>query len=178
MDKAVQETQDNTILLATAEAAKAIFDLPNNQQTVLYYHTAAGLPPKEIFRNAVRAGTYATWPGLTTQLVNKHFSYSDEKQKEHKKGQRQGVQTKQKALDYIIANEQNIKIELGTENAPHSHIKSHDNMFIKIMDLANTIHSNQTCTFPFTSQHSNRYIMVHIMVAIHINASYIFCEPM
>jgi hypothetical protein len=36
LDKAVQETQDNTILLATAEAANTIFDLPNNQQTVLY----------------------------------------------------------------------------------------------------------------------------------------------
>jgi hypothetical protein len=56
LDKAVQETQDHTILLATAEAANAIFDLPNNQQTVLYYHAAVGFPPKETFCNAVQAG--------------------------------------------------------------------------------------------------------------------------
>jgi hypothetical protein len=42
------------------------------------------------------------------------------------------------------------------------------------MDLANTIHSNQKGAFPFMSQCGNRYIMV----AIHINANYIFCKPM
>jgi hypothetical protein len=49
------------------------FDLSNNGQTVLYYHAAAGFSLKETFRNAVRAGNYATWPGLMTQLINKHF---------------------------------------------------------------------------------------------------------
>jgi hypothetical protein len=159
----------------TAEAVNTIFNLPNNQQTVLYYHAAAGFPPKETFRDAVQAGNYATWPGLTTQLVNKHFPDSNKTQKRHIKGQRQGVQsTKQKALDYIVAKEQNIKIKPGTENAPHSHIKRHDDMFIKIVDLADTIHFAQTGTFPFTSQSGNRYIMA----AIHIDANYIFCKPM
>jgi hypothetical protein len=142
---------------------------------VLYFHAAAGFPPKETFRDAVRAGNYTTWPGLTTQLVTKHFPDSNETQKGHMKGQRQGVQsTKQKALDYIVAKEQNIKIKPGTENTPHSHIKHHDNMFIKVVDLADTIHSNQTGTFSFTSQRSNRYIML----AIHIIANFIFCESM
>jgi hypothetical protein len=137
-------------------------------------HAVVGFPPKETFCNALRAGNYTTWPGLTTQLVNKHFPNSNETQKEHVKGQRQGGQsTKQKALDYIVAKDQNIKIKPGTENAPQSHIKCHEDMFIKVMDLANTIHSNQTCAFPFTSQHGNRYTMV----AIHIDANYIFFEP-
>jgi hypothetical protein len=52
-------------------------------------------------------------------------------------------------LDYIIAKEQSIKIKPGTENTPHSHIQRHDNMFIKVVDLTNTIHSNQTGAFPF-----------------------------
>ncbi len=90
-DSAVQETQDNTIFLATAEMANTIFDLPNNQQTVLYYHTAVGFPPKETFLDAVHAVNYTMWPGLRTQLINKHFPDSDETQKGHMKGQRQGV---------------------------------------------------------------------------------------
>ncbi len=53
LDTAVKETQDDTIFLATAEMANAIFDLPNNRQTVLYYHAAAGFPPKETFLGAV-----------------------------------------------------------------------------------------------------------------------------
>jgi hypothetical protein len=47
-------------------------------------------------------------------------------------------------------------------------------MIIKVADLANTIHSNQTGAFPFTSQSGNRYIMI----AIHIDANYIFCKLM
>jgi hypothetical protein len=47
-------------------------------------------------------------------------------------------------------------------------------MFIKILDLADTIYSDQARTFPFTSQHGNKYIIV----ANHIDANYIFCEPM
>jgi hypothetical protein len=47
-------------------------------------------------------------------------------------------------------------------------------MFIKIVDLAGTIQSNQTGAFPFTSQHGSRYIMF----ATHIDANYFSCEPM
>jgi hypothetical protein len=87
LDAAVQQTQDNTIFLATAETANATFDLPNNQQTMLYYHAAVGFPTKETFLDAVQAEIYATWPGLMTQLINKHFPNSDETQKGHMKGQ-------------------------------------------------------------------------------------------
>jgi hypothetical protein len=71
-----------------AEMANAIFGLPNNQQSVLYYHAAAGLHPKETFLDAVRTGNYATWPGLRTQLINKHYPDSDETQRGHMKGKR------------------------------------------------------------------------------------------
>jgi hypothetical protein len=49
LDRTVQERQEDTIFLATADMANAIFNLPNNQQTVLYYHAAAGFSPKETF---------------------------------------------------------------------------------------------------------------------------------
>jgi hypothetical protein len=91
LDTAVQETQDNTIFLATAKTANAISDLPNNRQTVLYYQAVAGFPPKKTFLDAVQAGNYAMWPGLKTHLINKNFPISNETQKGHMKGQRQGV---------------------------------------------------------------------------------------
>jgi hypothetical protein len=88
---AVQETKDDTMLLVTAKVANAIFNLLNNQPIVLYYQAAVGFSPTETSWGAVQAGNYATWPGLTTQLVNKHFPNSDGTQKGHMKGQRQGV---------------------------------------------------------------------------------------
>jgi hypothetical protein len=133
-----------------------------------------GFPTKETFLDAVCAGNYATWPGVTAALLNKYFPNSDEMQKGHMKGQRQGVRsTKHKALEHILAREQQIQIKPGIENSP-TQIKRHDNIFIQIVDLANTIHSDQTGAFPLNLQCGNRYIMV----IIHINANYIFCEPM
>jgi hypothetical protein len=41
-----------------------------------------------------------------------------------------------------------------------------------VMDLADTIHTDQTGAFPMTSQRGYRYIMV----GIHIDANYIYCK--
>ncbi len=119
LDTGTKVTQKGLSTQPTNKTVNAIFDLPNNCQTMLYYHALAGFPTKETFLDAVRAGNYATWPGLTTALLKKHFPNSDEMQKGHMKGQRQGVQsTKHKALEHILAREQQIKIKPGTENSP------------------------------------------------------------
>jgi hypothetical protein len=55
--------------IAGVDVANAIFDLPDNCQILTYYHAAAGFPTKETFLSAVRAGNFATWPGLTTTFV-------------------------------------------------------------------------------------------------------------
>jgi hypothetical protein len=44
LDAVVQETQDDTMFLVTAEVTNVNFNLPNNRQTMLYYHAAAGFP--------------------------------------------------------------------------------------------------------------------------------------
>jgi hypothetical protein len=157
------------------ERANAIFELPSTRQTILYHHASAGFPVKETFVNAVRAGNYATWPGLTIAALHKYFPNLDEMQKGHMKGQRQGIRsTKQKALDHSVESERpvKIKVEPGTEEV--SPAKRHNNIFICIEDLARSNHSNQTGTFPYTLQQGNRYVMI----AIHLYANYIFCKPM
>jgi hypothetical protein len=45
---------------------------------------------------------------------------------------------------------------------------------VRIEDLSDIIHLDQTGGFPYTSQRGNHYIMV----AIHLDANYIFNEPM
>ena len=79
--------------IAGADKANAIFDLPNNCQTLQYLHALVGFPVKEAFLAVVRARNYATWPGLTTTLIAKHFPDLDKMQKGHMKRQRKGVQS-------------------------------------------------------------------------------------
>jgi hypothetical protein len=49
-----------------------------------------------------------------------------------------------------------------------------NNIFVHVEDLNEEIHTNQTGASPHTSQRGNCYIMV----AIHLNANYIFAKPM
>jgi hypothetical protein len=157
------------------ERANAIFELPSTCQTILYHHALAGFPVKETFLNAVRAGDYATWPGLTIAVLHKYFPNSDKTQKGHMKGQQQGIgSTKQKALDHLVESEKlvKIKVEPGTEEVLPA--KRHNDIFVRVNDLANSIHSDQTGAFPYTLQQGNHYVMI----AIHLDANYIFYEPM
>ncbi len=47
-------------------------------------------------------------------------------------------------------------------------------IFVRVEDLNEEIHTNQTGALPHTSKHGNCYIMV----AVHLDANYIFAEPM
>jgi hypothetical protein len=158
------------------EAINVIFDLPSAHQNFLWYHTEAGFPPKETFIRAVHNGNYATWPKLTVQLIHKYMPDSDETAKEHLKGQRQGVRsTKQKAFENMIeVGEARKKIE--GESSPFHPLpptKLND-ILVRVEDLNEEIHTNQTGAFPHTSQRGNH----HIMVTIHLDTNYIFPEPM
>jgi hypothetical protein len=117
-----------TQFIAGIDKANAIFDLPNTHQSLMYFHAATGFRVKETFLDAVHARNYARWPGLTTNLISKHFPDSDKMQKGHMKGQRKGVRlTKVKAAVEI-------KIKPGTEDAPPKliGIKKMNDIFIKI----------------------------------------------
>jgi hypothetical protein len=90
LEAGTKATQNKIIIQPANKTANAIFDLPNNRQTIFYYHAMAGFPTKESFLDAVRAGNYAMWPGLTTAMISKHFPDSDKTQKGHMKGQARG----------------------------------------------------------------------------------------
>jgi hypothetical protein len=140
-----------------------VFDLPSARQSFLWYHVAAGFQVKKTFLRGVRNGNYATWPKLTTRLIHKYFPDSDETIKGHIKGQRQGIRS---TKPHNNDNEAPIPTtsQITKENFIHTHV----------INLSEEIHSDQTGAFPHTSQRGNRYIMV----LTHLDANYIFAEPM
>ncbi|KAL7535015.1 hypothetical protein ACHAXR_006213 [Thalassiosira sp. AJA248-18] len=114
---------------------------------------------------AIRAGNYDTWPGLTTKAVYKFFPESDETQKGHMKGQRQNFRsTKKPTLSEGAAESE----------PPAVPAKKEHGMFVKIVDLKETMYSDQTDKFPYLSSRGMRYIMV----AYHTDPNFIFAEPM
>jgi hypothetical protein len=152
------QSQQHTCNPQTPEMINVIFDLPSSCKTFLWYHASAGSPPKETFIDAVHNRNYATWLKLTVMLINCYYPNSDKTVKGHLKGQQQGIRsTKQKALEKIIENK-TVRIKIEGKKSPFHHIpitKTHE-AFFRIEDLSDSIHTNQTGAFPFTSQHGNR----------------------
>jgi len=143
----------------TKEQAQHAYDLPSIGQTVRYLHAAAGFPTEESWIKAIRAGNYNTWPTITPSTVRRHFPESDETQKGHMKRQRQGVRS--------------TRVREETEpNLPI--IPKRQDVYIKIFNATETMHSDQTGRFPATSSKGNQYVMV----LVEVDGNFIDAEPM
>jgi hypothetical protein len=150
-------TPDNQVI---KEEVNNVYSLPLIPHTIRYLHVTAGHPVKDTWLDAIKAGNYVTWPGLTITAVRKHFPESDETQQGHMKKQRQGVRsTKQNADD--------------KQYTTSSTKKMHD-VYIKIHNVTETMHTDQTGRFPATSTRGNQYIMV----LVEVDGNYIDAEPM
>ena len=150
---------------AKREEAHNAYSLPSMAQSIKYMHAAAGFPVKETWLNAIDAGNYVTWPGLTTAAVRKHYPDSDETQKGHMKKQRQGVRstrTKEKPMHEEMTN---------NDNSPPRKMRD---VYVKIHNAGETMHSDQTGRFPATSSRGNQYVMV----LVEVDGNYIDAEPL
>ena len=132
------------------ERATNVYTLPSISQTIKYHHASAGFPTKDSWAQAVKAGHYISWPGLTADAVRKHFPESEETQKGHLKKQRQNVRsTKQK-----------IRLDEINEDTALTQTLAKQNLFVKVINAENTVYSDQTGRFPIQSSKGNRLLMV------------------
>ncbi len=68
-----------------------VYNIPSTKGWVCYLYAAVGFPVQETWIDAIKAGNYTTWPGLTVKMVNQHVPELEETQKGHMKKQRQYV---------------------------------------------------------------------------------------
>jgi hypothetical protein len=130
----------------------------------LYLHAAAGFPTKDTWIAVVKAGNFATWPGLTEQSIKRHFPESNETQCGHLKKQRQHVRSTKQALQ-----NQRMNNSPQTDTAPEKDI-----IHMSIFNTCDTVYTDQTGKFPITLNRGNKYIMV-----MHeVGSNYIDAEPL
>ncbi len=65
------------------KAIHNIYELKTQPKLVHYYHAAAGFPTKPTWLKAIKNKQFASWPGLTVDVVNCHYPDSDETPKGH-----------------------------------------------------------------------------------------------
>jgi hypothetical protein len=123
------------------EQANNAYDLPLITKTVKYLHAAAGFPVEETWIKAIKHGNYNTWPTITLTTVRCHFPESDKTQKGHMKKQCQGVQS--------------TRVQEETEMTLPALPKMKD-VYIKINNATETMHSDQTGRSPTTSSRGNK----------------------
>jgi hypothetical protein len=69
------------------------YDLPSTKEVIRFLHAMLRFPTKATLLTAIRNKNLVTFPGLTTDNVNKFFPESDEMQKGRMKQTLQGVRS-------------------------------------------------------------------------------------
>jgi hypothetical protein len=89
------ETNSNGLWLVKAnenepkEKANHVYSIPPTEGKIRFLHAAAGFPTKETWLQAIKAGNYLTWPGVTAKTVNRHSPELDKTTKGRIKKQHQ-----------------------------------------------------------------------------------------
>lgn len=143
------------------EQANTVYDLPSIPKAIRFLHAAAGFPVKDTWLKAIKNGHYDTWPGLTPEAVAKHCPDAIETQKGHMKKQRQNVRSTRM---HVHNNDE-------TRSVPCA---KRQDVYIKIFNARDTIHTDQTGNLPVTSSRGNKLIMV----LVNVDGNYIDAEPL
>ena len=129
--------------------ANSVYELRKKKEIIDFLAQAMWNPVPDTWVRAINAGFFATWPGLTADLVKKYYRRTEETEKGHMKADRKNVRSTKKVLHEMTATEKTNK-SVARENE----------YYAKIIDLTNKIYSDQTGRFPITSSKGNKYIMV------------------
>jgi hypothetical protein len=75
------------------EHANNVHEMRNQSDLVAYLHRACFSPVRSTWLKAINAGYFATWPGLTAELVTKHLSKSIATAEGHLQQERQNLRS-------------------------------------------------------------------------------------
>ena len=131
----------------TKHHAYTLFTPQTQQQLVQWLHAAAFSPSPSTFLDAIQRNFFATWPGLTANIVRRHLTQTDATVKGHLDQQRQ------RKRKNPISEEQPIP-STGTRS---------NTMYAAILDPATPTgrtYNDLTSRFPIQSNRGTNYILV------------------
>jgi len=143
------------------------YELPSTKEVVRFQHAALGFPTKATLLTAIRHNNLITFPGMTTENVNKFFPESDKTQKGHMKQTKEGIRST-KVID------KDALLNADTFSKPAPGIKFKD-AYLRVFDTTKkAMYKDQTGHFPITSAKGHKYTMV----AVELDGNYIDAEPL
>ena len=146
------------------------YTIPTTKELIAYYHAAAGYPVKSTWLAAIKAGNYATWPGLTTTRASKHYPDTIATPKGHMISTRQGLRSTTKTSENATMHTG----ENRTHNTPTGPACSTTHNIVHInTSHINKLYTDDTGRFPIRSHSGNQYLMI----AYHQPSNAILVEP-
>ena len=73
-------------------SANHVYETKSKQELILFYHAACFSPPKRTFVEAIKRNAFASWRGITADLINKYLPNTEATIKEHIRQQYKGTQ--------------------------------------------------------------------------------------
>ena len=122
--------------------ANHVYEKKSKQELTLFYHVACFSPTKRTFVDAIKRNAFASWPGLTVELVNKYLPRTGATIKGHIRQKYKGKQSTRIQQEVPIMTQQSPP-EILTE-------KTHQ-LFLKVAECSSKIFTDQTGRFTITS---------------------------
>jgi hypothetical protein len=138
------------------------------QQLAVYLHAACFSPAPSTFIKAIKHGYFASWPGLTTDLITKHLPLQVATCKGHLDQEAQGLQSTQSNPNTSKPN---------THQEDEWRVVTHhrtNNVMIETLQPTDKSYSDLTGCFPHISRNGYQYIFV----MYHYNTILILPYPM
>ena len=117
---------------------------------VQYLHRCAFGTAVHTWTKAINAEYFATWPGLTSELVRKHLPKLLETAKGHLKQDRKNI----RLTKISVAT---APLVLPSQQAPPA---QYHQVSVETVELTGKVSTDQTDRFPVTSSRGSKYLMV------------------
>jgi hypothetical protein len=112
--------------------AHSVYECSSNRYLVRFLHAVAFCPVRDTWIKAIRVGHFATWPGLTEDLVRTHLPKELATLKGHLSQRRKNLRSMTKITD--IFNEITDDAPDPASTPTPSNIKTH-NVFAALVDV-------------------------------------------
>ena len=158
---------------APTDTIDNVYELPSIERAVRYLHGAAGFPTKTTWLEAVRSGTFVSWPLINVQHVNKYFPDSEETEKGRMRNLHENTQSNTRAAKRKSNRS-------ASHNSPEAHASPKisetteyiNDIFVKVYDHTHTMYTDQTGKFPVRSSRGKQYMVV----AHHVDRNWTLIE--
>jgi hypothetical protein len=150
--------------------ANSVYHTSTQANLIQFLHASCGSPVPSTWIKAIDNGHFATWPGLTADLVRTHLPKSTATVKCHLNQQRKNIwstQPKTKPTPNPQASLDNQPLS-ETPNERTHHV------FATVIDTTGEISTDQTGRFPTTSSRGFKYILI----LYDYNSNAILASPM